>query len=197
MSAVKILIGLNVVVFVLQGLSPEWFAYYFALRPLQPEDGVVGFRVWQLISYAFLHGGLAHILFNMWGLWMFGSEIERYLGARRFLSIYFASVVSAAVTQLFVPTLLHMEPAPVVGASGGVIGLLLAYAFMFPHRKMIILPIPVPISAWLLATLYAGLELFLGLTGSQSNVAHFAHLGGMFGSGLLLAYWGRRYTGSL
>ena len=196
-TAVKVLIGLNVAAFLLQGSAPGLFDLYFALRPLQPEDGVVLFRLWQVITYAFLHDGLPHILFNMWGLWLFGSEIERYLGARRFLSIYFASVVSAALTQLFVPTLLQMEPAPVVGASGGVIGLLLAYAFMFPHRKMIILPIPVPMPAWLLASLYAALELFLGLTGAQSNVAHFAHLGGMIGSGLLLAYWGRRYSGSL
>ena len=195
-SAVKWLIGLNVAVFLLQGMAPAFFEVNFALWPLQPLDGEVLFRPWQVLSYAFLHGAVVHILFNMWGLWLFGSEIEHYLGARRFCTLYFASVLTAAATQLFAPALFGSEPAPTVGASGGVFGLLLCYAFMFPHRKIVLLMPPIPMPAWLFATLYAGLELFMGITGAQSNVAHFAHLGGMIGSGLLLAYWGRRYTDS-
>ncbi len=195
--AVKMLIGVNIAVFLLQSLAPGAFELHFALWPLQPVDGAVYFRFWQVITYAFLHGGMPHILFNMWGLWLFGSEIERYLGSARLLSIYAASVVTAAASQLFVPMLFNAEAAPTVGASGGVFGLLLAYAFMFPHRKIVLLFPPIPMPAWLFAALYAGLELFLGLTGAQTNVAHFAHLGGMIGSGLLLAYWGRRYSDSL
>lgn len=195
---VKWLIGINAAVFLLQAAAPGYFEMNFALWPLQEVDGVMFFRPWQLITYAFLHGNFTHILFNMWGLWMFGSEIERYLGTRRLGTLYFASVLSAAASQLFVPLLFNAEPAPTVGASGGVFGLLLAYAVMFPQRKIVLLIPPIPMPAWLFAALYAGLELFLGLTGAQSNVAHFAHLGGMIGSGLLLlVYRGRRYTGSL
>lgn len=193
-TATAVLIGINVAVFLL--LPPQSMAFQMlSLQPLVAQDGVVYFRLWQLVTYAFLHGGLMHILFNMWGLWLFGSEIERYLGGRRLLVLYFASVLSAAAAQMLTPLWVHVEPEPVVGASGGVFGLLLVYAFMFPRRKLIILPIPVPISAWLFATLYAGIELFLGITGAQTNVAHFAHLGGMVGAGALLAYWGRRHTG--
>jgi len=103
--------------------------------------------------------------------------------------------VTAAISQLMVPLVSHMQAGPTVGASGGVFGLLLAYAFMFPQRKLIVLPIPVPVPAWLFAMLYAGAELYLGITGSQEGVAHFAHLGGMIGSAILLAYWGRRGIG--
>jgi membrane associated rhomboid family serine protease len=127
----------------------------------------------------------------MLGLWMFGAEIERYVGPRRLATCYFASVVTAGLTQLTVPALLGTEPAPTIGASGGVFGLLLAYALMFPHRKVVPLIPPIPMPAWLFATLYAGVELFLGVTGSLSGVAHFAHLGGMIGSGLTVMQWRR------
>lgn len=194
-TAVKILIGVNVAVFALQLVTGPALDGFFALWPLQPIDGAVYFRLWQVVSYAFLHGSVPHLLFNMWGVWLFGSEIERYLGARRFLTIYFASVVTAAVSQLLVPFWFHGDAAPTVGASGGVFGLLLAYAFMFPQRKLALIFLPIPISAWLFAALYAGMELYLGVTGSQAGVAHFAHLGGMIGSGILLAFWGRRGMG--
>jgi membrane associated rhomboid family serine protease len=194
-SAVKVLIGINIAVFMLQSLTGAALEGALALWPMQRVEGGVYFHIWQLITYAFLHGSLPHILFNMWGLWLFGSEIERYLGSKRVLMIYFASVITAAISQLLVPFWFHIEPAPTVGASGGVFGLLLAYAFMFPHRKLALVFLPIPISAWLFAALYAGMELFLGITGTQAGVAHFAHLGGMIGSGLLLMFWGRRGMG--
>jgi membrane associated rhomboid family serine protease len=190
-SAVLILIGVNVVVFLLQGQSPARFDELFALWPLQPLDGHVYFRFWQIITYAFLHGNISHIGFNMLGLWMFGAEIERYVGPRRLLACYFASVVTAALTQLFVPMLFGAPPAPTIGASGGVFGLLLAYALMFPTRKVVPLIPPIPMPAWLFATIYAGIELFLGVTGTLSGIAHFAHLGGMIGSALVVLQWRR------
>jgi membrane associated rhomboid family serine protease len=190
-SAVIILIGANVLVFVLQGQSPERIDELFALWPLQPIDGKVYFQPWQIISYAFLHGGVPHIGFNMLGLWMFGAEIERYVGPKRLLACYFASVVTAALTQLFVPMLFGAPPAPTIGASGGVFGLLLAYALLFPKRKVVPLIPPIPMPAWLFATIYAGIELFLGVTGTLSGVAHFAHLGGMIGSALVVTQWRR------
>jgi membrane associated rhomboid family serine protease len=193
-SAVIVLIGANVLVFALQSLSPVQMEVLFALWPLQPIDGKVYFQPWQIISYAFLHGNVTHIGFNMLGLWMFGAEIERYVGPKRLLACYFASVVTAALTQLFIPMLFNALPAPTIGASGGVFGLLLAYALMFPTRKVVPLIPPIPMPAWLFATIYAGIELFLGVTGTLSGIAHFAHLGGMIGSALVVMQWRRAIT---
>jgi membrane associated rhomboid family serine protease len=190
-SAVKILVAANVLVYFLQILSKGALEYYFALWPPQPIDGQSNFHFWQIVTYAFLHStdNITHLLFNMLGLWMFGAEIERYVGPRRLLACYFASVVTAALSQLFIPTLFDAPPAEVIGASGGVFGLLLAYAFLFPKRKVIPLIPPIPMPAWLFATFYAGVELFLGVTGTLSGVAHFAHLGGMVGSALVITQW--------
>jgi membrane associated rhomboid family serine protease len=190
-TAVKILIGANVLVFVLQALSKGALDGLFALWPLQPIEGESYFHLWQIITYAFLHStdNITHLLFNMLGLWMFGAEVERYVGPRRLLACYFASVVTAALSQLFIPVLFGAPPAPTIGASGGVFGLLLAYACLFPRRKVIPLIPPIPMPAWLFAALYAGVELFLGVTGTLSGVAHFAHLGGMVGSALVIMQW--------
>jgi membrane associated rhomboid family serine protease len=195
-SAVIVLIGANVLIFALQSLSPVQMEVLFALWPLQPFEGLVYFKPWQIVTYAFLHDthNLAHIGFNMLGLWMFGAEIERYVGPKRLLACYFASVVTAALTQLFVPMLFGAPPAPTIGASGGVFGLLLAYALMFPTRKVVPLIPPIPMPAWLFATIYAGIELFLGVTGRLSDIAHFAHLGGMIGSALVVMQWRRAIT---
>ena len=192
-SAVKSLVAANVLVYLVQILSKGAVDELFELWPLQSIDGQSYFHIWQIVTYAFLHSTdtIAHLLFNMLGLWMFGAEIERYVGPRRLLACYFASVVTAAVSQLFIPTLFGAPPAPVVGASGGVFGLLLAYAFLFPKRKVIPLIPPIPMPAWVFATLYAGVELFLGVTGTLSGVAHFAHLGGMVGSALVISQWRR------
>jgi membrane associated rhomboid family serine protease len=190
-SAVKLLVAANALVFVLQSLSKGALDELFALWPLQAIDGESYFHVWQIITYAFLHStdNITHLLFNMLGLWMFGAEVERYVGPLRLLVCYFASVITAALSQLFVPILFGAPPAYTVGASGGVFGLLLAYAFLFPKRKVIPLFPPIPMPAWLFATLYAGVELFLGVTGTLSGVAHFAHLGGMVGSALVIMQW--------
>ena len=196
-TAVKILVAANVLVFLLQSVSHGWIEQQFALWPLQPIEGIANFHVWQIVTYAFLHdtNQVSHILFNMLGLWMFGSEVERYVGAPRLLACYFASVVSAALSQLFIPFIFGAPPAPTIGASGAVFGLLLAYAFLFPRRKVIPLIPPIPMPAWLFAALYAAIELFLGVTGTLSGVAHFAHLGGMLGSALVIMRW-RRAPGS-
>src|SRR3979490_3444039 len=190
-SAVKVLVGANVLVFLLQSMSQGALDMPFALWPLQPIDGQSYFRFWQIVTYAFLHGNISHLLFNMLGLWMFGNEIELYGGTPRLLVCYIASVVSAALSQLFIPILFGAPPGPTIAASGGVFGLLLAYAFLFPRRKVIPLIPPIPMPAWLFATLYAGVELFAGVTGSLSGIAHFAHLGGMVGSALVITQWRR------
>jgi membrane associated rhomboid family serine protease len=190
-TAVLTLIGLNVLVYLLQLASPVQLETLLALWPLQPLDGQVFFRPWQIVTYSFLHDthNIYHLGFNMLGLWMFGAEIERYVGPRRLLACYFASVITAALSQLFIPILFGAPPAPTIGASGGVFGLLLAYALLFPHRKVVPLIPPIPMPAWLFATIYACIELFLGVTGTLSGVAHFAHLGGMVGSALVIMQW--------
>jgi len=195
-SAVKVLVAANVLVFALQTMS-KGALDVLALWPLQPIDGVSYFRPWQIVTYAFLHstGNITHLLFNMLGLWMFGAEVERYVGPRRLLACYFASVVTAALSQLFVPMIFGAPPSPTIGASGGVFGLLLAYAILFPTRKVIPLIPPIPMPAWLFATLYAAVELFLGVTGTLSGIAHFAHLGGMVGSALVIMQWKRARSG--
>jgi len=162
--------------------------YGFALWPLQ-----AGFMPWQLVSYAFLHGSFAHFAFNMLGLWMFGRELELGLGRRTLLQLFFASVLSAGVAQL-IATSLSGSVYPTVGASGGLFGILLAYAMLFPNRIIMLLFPPVPLPAWLFVTLYAGLELAMGVTGTMAGVAHFAHLGGMVGGYIVIRRWrNRRY----
>jgi membrane associated rhomboid family serine protease len=183
LPATRALLIANVVIFGLQFLLPDRIEELFALWPLD-----AGFAPWQLVSYAFLHGGLAHIAFNMIGLTSFGNELEAWWGAKRLYTFYFASVVTAAITQLAV-TASFGDPTPTVGASGGIYGLLLGYAMMFPRRKVIPLIPPIPMPAWVFALLFAGLELYLGVTGTASGIAHFAHLGGMVGGFLMLRHW--------
>jgi membrane associated rhomboid family serine protease len=124
----------------------------------------------------------------MFALFMFGSDIERVFGQRRFLAYYFACVVTAAAAQLVVSAA-SGAPYPTVGASGGVFGLLLAFALYFPRRTVMLIFPPIPMPAWLFVTLYGALELYLGVTGTMAGVAHFAHLGGMLGGFLMIQYW--------
>jgi membrane associated rhomboid family serine protease len=109
-------------------------------------------------------------------------------GSKRLLVFYFASVIVAALTQLLVAAW-SGSPNPTVGASGGLFGLLVGFAMLFPHRRIVPLIPPIPMPAWLFAILFAALELYLGVTGTQSGVAHFAHLGGMVGGFLVMRYW--------
>ena len=161
----------------------EWFA-------LWPPTGFTSlFEPWQLVTYSFLHGSIAHIVFNMFALYTFGAGIERLFGSRFYLLYYFACVVGAALAQLTVVTLQGGLPYPTVGASGGVFGLLLAFGMMFPRRMILLIFPPIPMPAWLFVTLYGVIELVLGVTGSQAGVAHFAHLGGMVAGFALIQYW--------
>jgi len=146
------------------------------------------FAPWQLVTYAFLHGSFTHIFFNMLGLYMFGSEVERLFGSRFYLAYYFGSVVSAALCHLVVNAFMGLPSAPMVGASGGVYGLLLAFGVYFPHRRVLLLFPPIPLPARVFVTLFAAIELVLGVTGTAAGIAHFAHLGGMLGGWLMIQY---------
>jgi len=189
----RTLLILNVAIFALQYVMGPFLLRWFALWPPASAQfpGAPGFEVWQLLTYGFLHGGLTHLFFNMFALYMFGGEIERLFGSRRFLVYFLTCVVGAAVAQLVVLGVMSRPPVPTVGASGGVFGLLLAYGLAFPQRKLMLLFPPIPMPAWLFVTLYGLLELYLGVSGSGQGVAHFAHLGGMAAGALLLVYWSR------
>ena len=162
--------------------------FWFALWPLPSGR----FMPWQPLTYAFLHGGMFHLFFNMLGLWMFGSELEMMWGQKRFLQFLLASVLAAAAAQLLI-TWLTGSMVPTVGASGGLFGLLLAFGMLFPNRIIMPLFPPIPMKARTFVFVFAAIELFFGVTGTASGVAHFAHLGGMLG-GWLLILW-RRSSG--
>jgi membrane associated rhomboid family serine protease len=187
----------NIAVYLLQGFAEPFLISTFALWPFHVRGGVymgfeAGFAPWQLVTYGFLHGSLMHLLFNMFALYMFGSDIERVFGQRRYAFYYFTCVITAAVAQLLVQMLSDLPPYPTVGASGGVFGLLLAFAMLFPRRMVMLIFPPIPMPAWLFVTLYGALELFLGVTGTHSGVAHFAHLGGMLGGYFVIRSWRSR-----
>ena len=182
------LIAANVAVFLLEQLAGTQLAGWFALWPV----GTGLFMPWQLGTYAFLHAGLAHLAFNMFGVWMFGGELERVWGSRRLGWFYGVSVATAGLVQLLVTAAMGSD-APTVGASGGLFGLLVGFAMVFPDRKVTPLLPPIPMPAWLFVTLYGLLELWLGVTGSASGIAHFAHLGGLLGGWLTIRYWRGRF----
>ncbi len=189
----RALLLINVGVFILQMVTGNALVGIFALWPIGSAQfrGAPEFQVWQVLTYGFLHGNLAHLFFNMFALYMFGGDVERLLGSRRYLIYYLVCVVGAAVAQLAVTSGSSMPPVPTVGASGGVFGLLLAFGMAYPHRKLMLLFPPIPMPAWLFVTLYGLLELYLGVTGSGAGVAHFAHLGGMAAGYVLLRLWTR------
>jgi membrane associated rhomboid family serine protease len=190
---VRNLLFANVVVFVLQELAADGLTTHFALWPLgqfASPFGVVGFQPWQLLTSAFLHGGLMHLAFNMYGLYLFGSMVENAIGSRRFAVLYLASVLTAGIVQLLVVTAaIESGVVPTVGASGGVFGVMLAFAWLFPHARLMLVFPPIPMKAWVLVTLYAIFELTNGVLRTASGVAHFAHLGGMLGAIAAMLYW--------
>lgn len=178
--ATQLLIVVNTVVFLATMALGDALIAPFALWPLGP-----GFMPWQPVTYAFLHGGLTHLLFNMFALYMFGSDLERVWGSRRYLTYYGVCVLSAAAAQLVVAAFTGAH-YPTVGASGGVFGLLLAFAMVFPQRTIMPLFPPIPMRAPVFVAVYGALELLFGVTGTMQGVAHFAHLGGLAGGFVLM-----------
>jgi len=187
LSLTRVLIAINVVVYCLQALTGDQLLYSFALWPLGGTDpDVPSFEIWQLLTYGFMHGSWWHLGFNMWALYMFGDEVERVIGIKRFAGLYFTSLITAALTQLAFCWIAGLPPFPTVGASGAVFGVLLGFAMYFPKRIILLIIPPIPLPARVFVILFAALELFLGVTGSQEGVAHFAHLGGLIGAWFFL-----------
>ncbi|WP_425258259.1 rhomboid family intramembrane serine protease [Rubrivivax sp. RP6-9] len=189
----KVLMLVCVAMFCLQAFLP--LELWFALWPISSGR----FMPWQPLSYAFLHGDLFHLLFNMLGLWMFGSELERLWGPRRYMLFMAAGIVAAALTQMLLVTVMGSR-AYTVGISGGIFALLLAFGMLFPNRTVMLLIPPIPMKAKTFVWVFGALELLLGLgllnfifgNGTTDDVAHFAHLGGMLGGFLMIRYWRRQ-----
>lgn len=170
---VKYIIFATGLVFILQLISGAKPIAWFGLHPV---DIYREFRIWQLVTYMFLHGDFIHILLNMIILWMFGCEVERNWGTNNFLKYYFICGVGAGVFHI----LFHLtSDIPVVGASGAIYGILLAFAMLFPDRPIILFPFFIALKAKYWAMIFAAIALIFGLFGGQNGVAHFAHLGGM------------------
>jgi membrane associated rhomboid family serine protease len=197
----RLLIGLNVIAFLAEGAVGKVMIARLALwpigrsRPIPGLDEPAHFEIWQLITSSLLHANLSHLFVNMFALFMFGRDVEWVLGSARYLRLYVAAVLSAALVQLAVVSWPSGGPAyPTLGASGGVFGVLLAFGMLFPRRIVTLLFPPIPMPAWLFVIAYGLFELLNGVAGTRAGVAHFAHLGGMLGALLLLLRWRRDPT---
>ena len=185
----SLLIG-NIIIFIVQALGyHEPLLINFALWPVGTPPTAPDFQIWQLVSYAFLHGNFLHIFLNMFVLWMFGTQMEYTWGSRRFLFYYFFCVIGAGLTQLYVVSGATQGIFPTVGASGGVFGILLAFGMRFPNQYILLLIPPIPMKAKYFVLVVGLITLYFGMTGTQGGIAHFAHLGGMVAGLLLILYW--------
>ena len=184
---IRQLILINVIVFLVQNLINVGFTLgLFALIPSRVvEQGMV----WQLFTYMFLHGGFGHLLFNMFGLWMFGRELEYWWGSKEFLRYYLVTGVGAGIIHLLTAFAFGNPNVPTVGASGAIFGILLAYGLYFPNRQ-VLLYFMFPVSARTMVIMFGVLELVMGFGSPNSGIARFAHLGGML-VGAIYLNWGK------
>lgn len=205
---VQNIIILNILFFMAEAILParigDWMFTHLELYFWESGN----FHLHQLVTHMFMHANLTHLFMNMFALWMFGRTLEYELGSKRFLIYYMVTGVGAALIQLGVTwiqvdsmssaafvdqaKLQSLIYAPMIGASGAVFGVLLAFGMMHPNAILMLLFPPIPIKAKYLVIGYGVLELFLGTTGLQSGVAHFAHLGGMLWGFFLLRYWKKK-----
>lgn len=184
----------------------EKFALFYPTSPF--------FHWWQPVTHLFMHGGFAHIFFNMYAVYMFGSVLERQWGTKKFLLFYFVSGLGAALVHTGVEWLqmqywmgavaegnanavasIHaLKVTPTVGASGAVFGLLMGYAMLYPDSIMGLVFPPITMKAKWFVLIYAAIELVTGVTGTADGIAHFAHLGGLIFAFMLIMYWRAKRT---
>jgi len=176
------LIITNILIFLIQNVFGRKFIYIFGLIPFKVIHDL---WLWQLLTYMFLHGGIIHLLINLFILWMFGRNIEDVFGTMQFLKYYFICGLGAAI--LIVLTSLS-SIIPTIGASGAIYGLLVAYAFLFPD-SIIYLYFFIPIKAKHLVIFLGIISFLSGLSESQSNISHFGHLGGLLIGYIYLKYF--------
>lgn len=179
--AIKNLLIINGIVYVAQNtpITSYILNNFFALWPIESGN----FYPWQLVGYMFMHGNFSHILFNLIALWMFGAALEERWGTKRFLVYYFLTGIGAGILQLLV------SDSIVIGASGAVFGILLAFGMTFPDKYIVLLFPPIPMKAKYFVLFFGAIELVSGLSGLNTGIAHFAHLGGMVFGFILIKYW--------
>lgn len=188
-DAVKHLIIINVIFYLVTFFVPnmqekmmEWFALFYPASEY--------FMPWQFVTHMFMHGGFMHILFNMYGLWAFGSPLEQLWGRNKFFFFYFSAGLGAALIYTIANYFFEDFNAVAVGASGAVYGVLVAFAMKFPNAKLALIFFPVPIAAKYFIPLLVFGDLFFGFTSySVGNIAHFAHIGGALVGFLISLYW--------
>jgi len=194
----KNIILINILVFIATLINQDFMVRNFALfYPASPL-----FRPWQIVTHMFMHGGFWHIFFNMYSLLIFGMVVEKVLGSKRFLIFYFVTGLGAVALHLGVEYVQaqvfaasnvnnynNLLLTPTLGASGAIYGVLIAYAMLFPDSVLTLIFPPIPLKAKWWVLIFAGIELFTGVTGTVDGVAHFAHLGGMLFGFLLILYW--------
>jgi len=169
------------IVFLVQMFITRWIDFYFGLIPLMVWKK---YFLWQLFTYIFLHGGFSHILFNLLALWMFGGELENYWGSKKFLFYFlFCGIGAGICTVVFTP----YQFIPVIGASGAIYGILLAFAWLFPNRPILIYFL-FPIPAKYFVIIFGLIELLSSMEGTGGGVAHLTHLGGLVFGFFYLAY---------
>lgn len=183
---VKNLLIINALVFLLQLFaenSPyEEIVAYGQLMPF--NSGF--FKIWQPITYMFMHGGWSHIFFNMFTLWMFGRILENFWGSKRFLQFYIICGVAAGAAHLLT------SDGSAVGASGAIMGLMAAFAYLFPNTELYLMFIPIPVKAKYVLPALMAIDLFGGVYKTAGdNVAHWAHLGGALAGFLIVLFWNR------
>lgn len=201
----KNIILINVMVWIMTALNRQFMIEHFALfYPSSPF-----FKLWQIFTHMFMHGGFWHLFFNMYTLWMFGSVLERVWGTRKFLLFYFVTGLGAAAlhtgvewieVQVYMSRITGGNAAevaqflpPTVGASGAIYGLLLGYAMLFPDSVMTLVFPPISLKAKWFVIIFAVIELFTGVFSIGGGIAHFAHLGGMLFGLILILYWKKKH----
>ncbi|HMC85443.1 MAG TPA: rhomboid family intramembrane serine protease [Chitinophagaceae bacterium] len=183
---VKNLLIINGLVFLAQ--------YVFETQGIQLENwgalwgiGTGNFKVWQLITYQYMHGGIGHIFFNMLTLWMFGSTLENFWGSKRFITFYTICGVCAGIAQIVM-----QNEGVAIGASGAIMGLMAAYVYLFPNTEMFVMFIPIPLKAKYVIPFFMAYDLFSGISPQMGdNVAHWAHLGGALAGFILVIIWNK------
>jgi rhomboid-like protein len=194
------LLLVNVIMFIASLINEEFMVSTFAMfYPASPF-----FRWWQPVTHMFMHGGWWHIMFNMYSLVMFGMVVERVLGTKKYLIFYFLTGLGAVAFHTCVEwleinymggSITKAMYTPMVGASGAIYGVLVAFAMLYPEAKLTLIFPPITLNAKWWVIIFIAIELFTGISGTQVGVAHFAHLGGALFGWLLIRYW--KKTGKL
>lgn len=209
-TAIRHIIVINVLIMVMTYLNEDFMYEKFALfYPTSPF-----FHWWQPVTHMFMHGGIWHLFFNMYTLFIFGSVLERVWGTRKFLIFYFVTGLGAAAIHTGVEwiqmqswltqaaegsyaaqTSIHaLKMTPTVGASGAIYGVLMGYAMLYPDSVLTLIFPPISLKAKWFVLIFAAIELLTGLTGTGGGIAHFAHLGGLIFGFLLIWYWKKKHT---